>query len=383
MTKEIKEIKIVSLFSGAGGLDKGFELAATSGSPIHFETVWANEYDNAIHATYRNAFPKAMLVEKSITKVAGEDLVDLQGADLIRSSNSGLEMFGLLGGPPCQSWSAAGAKRGKEDPRGQLFWDYIRILSLLKPVFFVAENVPGILADRNKEALAGILQEFCDAGYNVQYSKLNAAFHDVPEDRERVIFVGVRSDIVSKSEYSFPSPSRLEDGKPTKMTMQDVPALLALSKSARPFSTDNRSQDQNEFMEGGFSPLFMSRNRCRNWNEPSFTIQATARHAPVHPELGSMSKVGQDAFVFDKPNSVRRFTVRECAEIQTFPADHKFIYKNITDGYKMIGNAVPVNLGRAIAKSIGKYLAAAEIPAGKVGKLTPGSARFIAKPYAI
>ena len=381
MTKEINEIKIVSLFSGAGGLDKGFELAAAAGSPFHFETVWANEYDNAIHATYRNAFPKAMLVEKSITKVVGEDLVDLNGADLIGSSNSGQEIFGLLGGPPCQSWSAAGAKRGKEDPRGQLFWDYIRILSLLKPVFFVAENVPGILAERNKDALAGILEEFCEAGYNVQFSKLNAAYHDVPEDRERVIFVGIRSDIVSKGQYIFPAPSRFEDGKPAKMTMRDVPALLALSKSAQPFSAENRSPIQNEFMEGGFSPLFMSRNRCRNWNEPSFTIQATARHAPVHPESGSMSKIGQDAFEFDQPKFVRRFTVRECAEIQTFPADHKFIYKNITDGYKMIGNAVPVNLGRAIAKSIGIFLSGAEIPNGKVGRLSPGSAKFIAKPY--
>lgn len=383
MTKEINEIKIVSLFSGAGGLDKGFELASQVGSPIHFETVWANEFDKAIHETYEHAFPRANLIRKSITKVVAEDLVDLRGDDLIEMSNSGTEFFGLLGGPPCQSWSAAGAKRGKEDPRGQLFWDYIRILGLLKPVFFVAENVPGILAERNREALAGILDEFCASGYNVWYAKLNAAYHDVPEDRERVIFVGVRSDIVSGGEYGFPSPSDMKEGKPVKRTMQDVPQLLELSKTAQAFSSNNRSPNQNEYMEGGFSPLFMSRNRCRGWSEPSFTIQATARHAPVHPDFGAMSKIEQDAFEFVNPNTVRRFTVRECAEIQTFPANHKFIFKNITDGYKMIGNAVPVNLGRAIARSIGVYLEGATISRGQVGKLRQGSATYVAKPYDV
>lgn len=381
MGKNEAVIKLVSLFSGAGGLDTGFEIAFKKSDSVSFQTVWANEYDKAIHATYRAAFPQVNLVQDSITKVVREDLKDLKGHDLVAASEKGTSQFGLLGGPPCQSWSAAGSKRGKEDPRGQLFWDYIRILKMLKPVFFVAENVPGILADRNREALDGILEEFCEAGYNVRYSKLNAAFHDVPEDRERVIFVGFRTDLVSKNPFEFPKPSKRENGTLRKMTMADVPRLKELAKTAKAFDPNDRDSKENEFMEGGFSSMYLSRNRCRKWDEPSFTIQATARHAPVHPDFGSMTKQSQDLFDFDTPNKARRFTVRECAEIQTFPASHKFIYKNIVDGYKMIGNAVPVNLAKAIAREIGNFLNSADYSNSAPANLKKGRAEYIKKPY--
>jgi DNA (cytosine-5)-methyltransferase 1 len=254
---------------------------------------------------------------------------------------------------------------------------------MLKPAFFVAENVPGILAARNSEALRGILEEFTASGYNVKYAKLNAAFHDVPEDRERVIFVGIRSDIKSIAPYKFPLPSTFSNGQPKKLTMQEVPALNALAQDAAPFNPSHRLQDQNEYMEGGFSPLFMSRNRCRTWSEPSFTIQATARHAPLHPEAGRMTKIGEDSFAFTEPSRVRRLSVRECAEIQTFPSSHKFIFKNITDGYKMIGNAVPVNLARAIARSIGLYFVDAEVPLKPGNSLKPGTSEYVRDPYKV
>ena len=107
-------------------------------------------------------------------------------------------------------------------------------------------------------------------------------------------------------------------------------------------------------MVGGFSSMFLSRNRVRKWGEPSFTIQAGGRHAPLHPQAPKMVKLGKDEWTFDpsKLAKYRRLSVRECARVQTFPDDHEFIYARIADGYKMIGNAVPVELARRLAEVI-------------------------------
>ena len=111
-------------------------------------------------------------------------------------------------------------------------------------------------------------------------------------------------------------------------------------------------------MIGGFSSMFMSRNRVRSWDEPSFTIQAGGRQAPLHPKAPKMVKVEQNKQIFaeGKEDLYRRLSVRECARIQTFPDTYKFIYNDVANGYKMIGNAVPVNLAKAIAKQIKKEL---------------------------
>lgn len=357
MNYKKSEIHLVSLFSGAGGLDTGFEAASHLEGGVSFRTVWANEYDKAIWETYRSAFPGVELNTNSITKIVPSDLIYQSGKSVIEASQKTQQNFGLIGGPPCQSWSAAGSKRGVDDHRGQLFWDYIRILKAVKPLFFVAENVPGILAERNSQALQQILLDFGSSGYDVKYAKLNAAYHNVPEDRERVIFVGFRSDTNGFDNFSFPKPSNFdEQGKPVKRVMADVAALKELAISAQPFDAQNRSPNQNEYLEGGFSSLYLSRNRCRTWSEPSFTIQATGRHAPIHMDHGKMTKVDTDKFAFSEDLRVRRLTVRECAEIQTFPSDYPLVFSNVVEGYKMIGNAVPVNLAKAVAESIAAAL---------------------------
>ena len=111
-------------------------------------------------------------------------------------------------------------------------------------------------------------------------------------------------------------------------------------------------------MIGSFSSMFMSRNRVRNWDEPSFTIQAGGRHAPIHPNAPKMKKVKTDSFKFCENNlhKYRRLSVRECARIQTFPDDFVFFYEKVADAYKMIGNAVPVKLAEIIALEIRKQL---------------------------
>jgi DNA (cytosine-5)-methyltransferase 1 len=161
-------MKIISLFTGAGGLDLGFHQAG-------FETIFANEYDKTIWDTFEHNFPKTKLDKRSI--------VDLPSSDVPDS-------IGIIGGPPCQSWSEAGAGRGINDKRGQLFFEYIRILKEKEPLFFLAENVSGILLPRHKEAFQTILNEFKALNYNVSYFLLNANDYGVPQDRKRVIIVG-------------------------------------------------------------------------------------------------------------------------------------------------------------------------------------------------
>ena len=107
-------------------------------------------------------------------------------------------------------------------------------------------------------------------------------------------------------------------------------------------------------MTGGFSSIFMSRNRVREWHEPSFTIQAGGRHAPIHPNAPKMLLVEQNKRIFvpEKEYLYRRLSVRECARIQTFPDDFIFKYRYVADGYKMVGNAVPVKFARHLAAQI-------------------------------
>jgi DNA (cytosine-5)-methyltransferase 1 len=318
---------VAALFAGAGGLDLGFSKAG-------FNVEWANEYDKSIWATYEKNFPLTVLDKRSITDVAPEDIPPISG---------------IIGGPPCQSWSEAGAARGIEDQRGQLFWEYMRLIKSKRPTFFLAENVSGILFNRHNEAFEGILQGFADLGYNVSYGLLNANQFGVPQDRERVIIVGYRVELGKF--FGPPEPDF------AALTLAD--AIKDLTKSVVPALSNNHSNPStkipnHEYMVGGFSSMFLSRNRVRNWGEPSFTIQAGGRHAPLHPQAPKMVKLDKDEWVFEpsKLGKYRRLSVRECARIQTFPDNHEFIYSRIADGYKMIGNAVPVELARRLAEVI-------------------------------
>lgn len=320
--------RVVSLFSGAGGLDKGFEQAG-------FDIIWANEYDSSIWETFEYNFPNTHLDKRSIRNVPSIDIP---------------ECIGIIGGPPCQSWSEAGALRGIEDERGQLFYEFIRILRDKKPLFFLAENVEGMLAQRHSEALANIKKLFRESGYNLSFRLINANNYNVPQDRKRVIFVGYRNDL--NMTFEFP---KMQEYKPV---LKD--AIWDLKDSAIPAKEKNYTNGNlckvpnHEYMIGGFSTIFMSRNRVRAWDEPSFTIQAGGRHAPLHPQAPKMAFVEQNKreFVKGQEHLYRRLSLRECARIQTFPDDFIFKYSSVADGYKMVGNAVPVNMAYALASKI-------------------------------
>lgn len=325
-------MNIISLFSGAGGLDLGFEKAG-------FKTIWANEYDKEIWETFEKNFPYTILDRRSIRDIPSPDIP---------------EAIGLIGGPPCQSWSEAGALRGIEDHRGQLFFEFIRVLRDKKPLFFLAENVSGMLASRHSDALENIKNHFIESGYNLSFKLLNAHDYKVPQDRQRVFFVGFRKDL----DMTFEFPKAF----PTKRYLKDV--IWDLKDNALPAKEKNYTNNDecvlanHEYMTGGFSTIFMSRNRVRNWDEPSFTIQAGGRHAPLHPQAPKMEFVEQNKRIFVKGSEhlYRRLSIRECARIQTFPDTHTFYYDNLTAGYKMVGNAVPPYLGYYLAEAIYKQL---------------------------
>ncbi len=328
------KLKVVSFFAGCGGLDLGFSQAG-------FKTIWANEWDKEIWQTYESNHPKTYLDRRDIRQVLSSDIPDC---------------VGIIGGPPCQSWSEAGKQKGIRDDRGRLFLEYIRILRDKQPLFFLAENVAGMLYKKHEQARRNIVAAFAEAGYQVEFKLLDAADFGVPQNRKRVIFVGFRQDLAQK--FDFTAVQRR-----SPLTLKD--AIWDLRESALPAKNKNKTNGEaclianHEYATGGFSSMYMSRNRVRGWNKPSFTIQASSRHAPIHPQANKMINVERDKFIFD-PNSVypyHRLSVRECARIQTFPDDFIYHYQNLNSGYKMIGNAVPVNFSRALATAIKEQLA--------------------------
>jgi DNA (cytosine-5)-methyltransferase 1 len=323
-------MKLATFFAGAGGLDMGFKKAG-------FEILWANEYDKSIWETYLKNHKNVFLDKRSITDIHVDEVPECDG---------------IIGGPPCQSWSEAGAMRGIEDKRGQLFFDFIRILEAKQPKFFLAENVSGMLLETHGDALQNIKKMFRDCGYNLSFQMLNVSDYGVPQDRKRVFFVGYRVDLGIK--FEFPETTTPLN----KITLKQ--AIGDLEGTALPASVGNMSNydkclvSNHEYMTGGFSTIYMSRNRVRAWDEVSFTIQAGGRHAPIHPQAPKFEFVEQNTRIFvpGKESLYRRLSVRECARIQTFPDSFNFHYKNIADGYKMIGNAVPVRMAKILATKI-------------------------------
>jgi DNA (cytosine-5)-methyltransferase 1 len=331
-------LKVISLFSGCGGLDLGFTNAG-------FKLVYANDFDKAVWETFERNH-RLKIDRRSICDVKSSEIPDADG---------------IIGGPPCQSWSLAGAMRGARDARGQLFYEYIRIINDKRSKFFLAENVPGLVSSAHILEFNKILAKFKDMGYDVSWKILDARGYGVPQERKRVIVVGYRDDLGKR--FSFPPPTHHGRGTVT-LDGSRAPEWVTLKEAigdlpeSTPAGDKNHSNERleipnHEHMNGGFSPIYMSRNRLRGWGDQSYTIQAGGRHAPLHPSSAKMRKVEKDwwEFVGEDPK-YRRLSVREAARIQTFPDSFVFYYSRIEDGYKMVGNAVPVRLAQAIAKKI-------------------------------
>jgi DNA (cytosine-5)-methyltransferase 1 len=315
-----KIFHLISLFSGVGGMDMGFEKAG-------FKTIWANDHDQKVVSSYQSFFPHTVFDTRSIRHIHGSEIPKADG---------------MIGGPPCQSWSTAGARRGIHDPHGQLFYDYIRVLHSVKPLFFVAENVSGLIQGKNRDFFNRILRMMKEEGYAVTWKVVNAHDYGVPQDRMRVLMVGYHHSLNKR--FVFPAPLSF---RPTlKNAIFDLRTLKVGA---------SRKVANHDLFVSGYSSRFMSRNRVRPWNKPSFTIMASASHTPLHPQAplmvsGEEGKTKQ--FAPGHEHLYRRLTVRECARIQTFPDECHFIYRHVRHGYRMVGNAVPVELAFHMAKTI-------------------------------
>lgn len=320
--------KIVSLFSGAGGLDLGFNMAG-------YDIVYANDYNDTVKETYNNNHNIDIDI-KDIRKIDPAELPDCDG---------------IIGGPPCQSWSLAGNLEGTNDERGSVFHDYIDIIEHKMPDFFVTENVPGLVSKRNREEFDEIVDRFENMGYIVKFKKFNAANYDVPQRRKRVVIVGVREEL--DYQYEFPEPND-EERVQFDSPLTKLPDPVPVDSQNECTDAEDLSVQNHEYYTGSFSSRFMSRNRVRDWNEPAYTVMANARHQKIHPQAPRMVKIEKDLWKFNEQfeDLYRRYSVHEAAILQTFPEDFEFYYDEIDDGYQMVGNAVPVNLAKAIANSI-------------------------------
>ncbi len=299
-------MKLASFFSGAGGLDLGFEQTG-------FEIIYANDNWKGVQKTYEANF--GLLDTRNIQALHPDDIPFVDG---------------FIGGPPCQAWSEAGVMKGAGDPRGRVFWDYIRLIKAKRPGFFVAENVKGLLAPRNEKVLEEFRRELY--AYEIATCLLDATNYDVPQKRQRVFIVGYHKDF----DRIFKTPPVSFHQNPT---LADIVHRL----------------DQPEpRYNGGYSSRFLSRQRVAAWWEPSYTIVATGRQIPLHPSSPKMKKAGKEQFEV-LPGS-RRLSVPECAAIQGFPMGFEFHYENVMDGYKMAGNAVPPGLAKAVANQIKSQL---------------------------
>lgn len=300
----MREFTAASLFCGAGGLDIGFERAG-------FKTVWANDFDKDACKTYE-MWSGATVVCGDITKIDAKSIPDVDVC---------------LGGFPCQGFSLSGPRK-LDDSRNKLYHHYVRIVKAKQPLMFVGENVKGLLTMGGGQIMDAIIQDFSDCGYDVYYKLLNAMDYEVPEDRARVIIVGFRKDLGVK-QFDFPVPRGF------RVTMREALANIP-------------TPSVDEICMAPYSSRYMSRNRKRGWDDVSYTIPAMAKQVTLWPGSPDMVKLDKDLWRFGEGGETRRFSWREAAAIQTFPADMEFA-GDLTSIYKQIGNAVPCRLAEIIA----------------------------------
>ena len=301
--------KVASLFAGAGGMDIGFHQAG-------FEVAWANDIDKDACETNR---------KWSSTEVVCGDVGALDPSKMP-------DVKVITGGFPCQGFSLSGPRK-VDDSRNVLYKHFVKCVEVKAPSAFVAENVKGLLTLGDGEIIKTIVAEFADKGYDVTYELLNASDYGVPQDRQRVIIVGIRRD-VGKT-FEFP----VKHGR--KVTLRDVLGNLG-------------DPNPEDVCSAPYSPRYMSRQRRRGWDQQSFTIPAMAKQVALHPSSPEMIYVSKDAWKFGE-GATRRLSWVEASLVQTFPAGMEFC-GDLTSKYKQIGNAVPCGLAKAVAESLMKCL---------------------------
>lgn len=338
---------VVSLFSGAGGLDMGFHLEG-------YNIVWANDFDKDACETYRANIGdhiKCGDIEKLLP-----ELEQFRG-----------KVDVLIGGPPCQGFSVAG-KMDPEDPRSQNVWRYLKALEVVRPRAFLMENVKALGSLSKWEAIRTRLLEGMKAlGYSVSYIVVNASDYDVPQNRERVLFVGVRdgrSGTLDLEAMLKPYRKRASNvrevlsrldppgtGNNTheckaRITLCQRPVMRRSPYAGMLFNGAGRPIRLNGYC--ATLPASMGGNKTPFLDEEELLNGSESFVEGYHRGLldGTIKAEFKPA-----PRRLRRLTVEEAAALQTFPQNYKFVGSRTTM-YRQIGNAVPCNLARQVAKMI-------------------------------
>lgn len=337
--KDSNEIKVLSLFSGCGGMDFGIEAAGG-------HVIFANDILADACSTLKKYF--------SDTDVRCRDV-----SEIIAFPNADI----VVGGYPCQSFSMAGNRDPKRDERTNLYKQFLRVISLVKPKYFVAENVSGL-----KQLGAGSFLEEQEAayrqqGYIVSHHLLNAKAYGVPQSRKRLFIVGVREDLGQI--FKFPPETH---GRPSKKN-SDLKPYASHGDAIRdlPLWPEGEFYARPHDPEGNFSWYFMSRNRKAEWDEPAYTVVANWRHITLHPASPVMKLIWSNladgwkqkwAFSDEYEHLVtdatrpkleqpRRLSWRECARIQSFASNFEPV-GDTESKFTQIGNAVPPLLAKTI-----------------------------------
>ena len=325
----------VELFAGAGGLALGLENAG-------FEDVGLIEWDKYACDTLRLNRPNWNIIQGDIVEIAENGIRNY--------IDRNIEIDLLSGGYPCQAFSYAGKKLGLEDVRGTMFYYYAKILEDLKPKVFLAENVRGLVSHDNGKTIQTMIDVFTEIGYDVKYEILKAVNYDVAQKRERVIIIGTRNDL-SEIEFKFPKPFD------HILTLRDALKNVPDSEGAKYPDKKKKVLDlvppggcwidlpedvAKDYMGKSYYSGGGKRGMARriSWDEPCLTLTCS----PAQKQTERCH-----------PDETRPFTTREYARIQSFPDEWRFS-GSMSQVYKQIGNAVPVNLGKAVGLSIVDYL---------------------------
>lgn len=319
-------MRIVSLFSGAGGLDLGLIQAG-------HHIIWANDIFEDAVATYRLNIGEH-IDTRSICDISDDEIPD---CDVV------------VGGFPCQGFSVANRGRTTSDPRNLLYKELVRVVRAKQPMYFVAENVKGLASMGNGEILQQIISEFENCKYRVQHQVINAADYGAPQMRKRVIIFGIRNDIIDQS-YFPPLPTHAD---PLTIKQPNLTPWITVGEALARFPEPEDGKHLYNHECSKYKLRFNGHlgHRLIDPDRPAPTVTARG------DERGGV-------VVLHHPRNHRRMTAREMAAVQTFPDNFKFIGTK-TSAYRQIANAVPVALGRAIGVMLMDALKSQQIQSRK------------------
>jgi len=288
-------------------------------SELGVDIVWANDICKAACETYKDNIPNARIECGDISDFGEFPSVDL-----------------LVGCYPCQGFTQGG-RRDWGESVNFLYQQFDRVLRQTKPKAFVVENVNGMAYGANHKLLSNQLCRYRLAGYRVKWNVLNAQDFGVAQSRRRVFIVGVRSDV--EYDYEFPEPTHGPNSRQAFVSQREV--LMGFPE-----------WPAGDFNEEPFHWYYLSRNRRREWGEPSPCIVGHWRHVPLHPSSPPLRRIHTDKWVFANKGPARRFAYQECAALQGFSREFVWRKGTIRERLQMVGNAVPPPLFKAVVTNL-------------------------------